>query len=73
MSNRERARQLLEAVPDYKIEYVIAYLQGVTAGDEIAEKIPNEETVEAMQELENGGGTVFEGSAHDFISAMLES
>lgn len=73
MSNRERARQLLEAVPDYKIEYVIAYLQGVTAGDEISEKIPNEETVEAMQELENGGGTVFEGSAHDFISAMLES
>ncbi|EOS38713.1 hypothetical protein D3Z53_12040 [Lachnospiraceae bacterium] len=73
MSNRERAMQLLEAVPDYKIEYVIAYLQGVTAGDEILEKIPNEETVEAMQELENGGGTVFEGSAHDFISAMLES
>ena len=73
MSNRERAMQLLEAVPDYKIEYVIAYLPGVTAGDEILEKIPNEETVEAMQELENGGGTVFEGSAHDFISAMLES
>ena len=73
MSNRERAMQLLEAVPDYKIEYVIAYLQGVTAGDGILEKIPNEETVEAMQELENGGGTVFEGSAHDFISAMLES
>ena len=73
MSNRERAMRLLEAVPDYKIEYVIAYLQGVTAGNEISEKIPNDETIEAMQELENGGGTVFEGSAHDFISAMLES
>lgn len=73
MSNRERAMQLLEAVPDYKIEYVIAYLQEVAARDEITEKIPNEETVEAMQELENGGGTVFEGSAHDFISVMLES
>ena len=45
----------------------------MTVGNEISEKIPNEETVEAMQELENGGGTVFEGSAHDFISAMLES
>lgn len=43
MSNRERAMQLLEAVPDYKIEYVIAYLQGVTAGNEISEKIPNDE------------------------------
>lgn len=72
MSNRERAMRLLEAVPDYKIEYVIAYLQGVTAGNEIFEKIPNDETIEAMQELENGGGTVFEGTAHDFISAMLE-
>ena len=72
MSNRERAMRLLEAVPDYKIEYVIAYLQGVTAGNAISEKIPNDETIEAMQELENGGGTVFEGTAHDFISAMLE-
>ena len=71
MSNRERAMQLLEAVPDYKIEYVIAYLQGVTAGNEISEKIPNDETIEAMQELENGGGTVFEGTAHDFIVCIM--
>lgn len=72
MSNRERAMRLLESVPDYKIEYVIAYLQGVTAGDAISDEIPNDETLEAMQELENGGGMVFKGSAHDFISAMLE-
>ena len=38
----------------------------------ISIEIPNDETIEAMQELENGGGTVFEGTAHDFISAMLE-
>ena len=71
-SNREKAMQLLEAVPDYKIEYVISYLQGVTAGDVISDEIPNDETLEAMQELENGGGMVFEGSTHDFISVMLE-
>lgn len=53
MSNRERAMQLLESVPDYKIEYVIAYLQGVTAGEAISDKIPNAETLEAMQELES--------------------
>ena len=40
MSDRERAQQLLDSVPDYKIQYVIAYLQGVTAGEDE----PNEET-----------------------------
>lgn len=38
----------------------------------ISIEIPNDETIEAMQELENGGGIVFEDSAHDFISATLE-
>ncbi len=28
MSERERAAQLLNAVPDYKIEYTIMFLQG---------------------------------------------
>ncbi len=55
MSDREKAIKLLEAVPDYKIEYVIAYLQGITAGEEI----PNDETIAAMRELENGGGEAF--------------
>lgn len=69
MSEREQAIQLLNAVPDYKMGYVIAYLQGATIGED---ETPNAETLEAIQELENGGGTVFKGSAHDFISAMLE-
>lgn len=56
MSDREKAVQLLNAVPDYKIQYVIAYLQGVTTGEEI----PNVDTIAAMQELENGGGECFD-------------
>lgn len=56
MSDREKAVQLLNAVPDYKIQYVIAYLQGVTTGEEI----PNADTIAAMQELENGGGECFD-------------
>ena len=31
MSERERAQQLLDAVPDNKIAYVIGYIQGLTA------------------------------------------
>ncbi len=46
MSDRERAMQLLDAVPDYKIGYVVAYLQGVTAG----EGEPNAETIAAFAE-----------------------
>ena len=31
MSEREMAASLLERVPDYKMGYVLAYLQGITA------------------------------------------
>ena len=34
MSNREKAMALLENVPDYKMGYVVAYLQGLTADEE---------------------------------------
>lgn len=43
--------------------YVVAYLEGVTVGEEV----PNKETIEAIDELKNDGGEVFEGSAHDFL------
>ena len=46
MSDREKAMQLLDAVPDYKIGYVVAYLQGVTAGEDE----PNDETTGAFAE-----------------------
>lgn len=68
MSDREKLYQLIDTVPDNKVAYIIGYIQGLTTEP----NQPNEETVEAMRELEEGGGTVFEGSAHEFISAMLE-
>ncbi len=36
MSEKERASALLELVPEYKMGYVVAYLQGLTA-DEAAD------------------------------------
>jgi hypothetical protein len=56
MSEREKAIQLLNAVPDYKMGYVIAYLQGAAVGEDE----PNAETIAAIQELENGGGECFD-------------
>ena len=69
MSEKERVSTLLESVPDYKIGYVIAYLEGLIA-DETA-SVPNAETIAAMQELDNGGGTLYTGSTAD-IFAMLD-
>ena len=68
MSNKEKAIQLLDQIPESKMLYIIGILEGAAIPDET----PNAETLEAMQEIENGGGEVFEGSAHDFIKMMLE-
>lgn len=34
MNDREKIRRLLETVPEYKLGYVIAYLQGLNAEEE---------------------------------------
>ena len=34
LSTRERCTQLLDAVPDFKLSFVLAYLQGLIAGEE---------------------------------------
>ncbi len=34
MSNRERIIELLDNVPEYKMGYVLAYVQGITADEE---------------------------------------
>lgn len=34
MSNRERLMQLLDTVPDYKLDLVLAYVQGITADED---------------------------------------
>ncbi len=34
MTNREKIIELLDSVPDYKMGYVLAYIQGITADEE---------------------------------------
>lgn len=36
MSDREKIIALLDSVPDYKMGYVLAYVQGITAGEKTA-------------------------------------
>ena len=34
MSNKEKIINLLDSIPDYKMGYVLAYVQGITADEE---------------------------------------
>ncbi|MBQ4416241.1 MAG: hypothetical protein II868_00985 [Butyrivibrio sp.] len=67
MSEREQAFALLEQVPEYKMTYVIAFLRGASIPDEI----PNAETLAAFEEIENGGGEVYDGTTHDIFASVL--
>lgn len=68
MSNRELAKQLIDQIPDSKMYYIVAYLQGAA----IPEDIPNAETITSMMELESGGGTLFTGSTASLFAELME-
>lgn len=70
MSNREKVIALLGNVPEYKMGYVLAYVQGLTA-DEMDET-PNAATIAAIEELESGGGERWTGSTEDLWKHILE-
>lgn len=77
MSEMERASALLGMVPEYKLGYVIAYLQGLIADVTTnQDDIPNAETIAAMQEvnemIRTGSGQHFQGTAKEFF-AMLDA
>lgn len=74
MSNREFAHSLIDQIPDNKMFYIIAYLQGAAIPDE--EELPNAETRTAIQEvdemIQTGSGQHFSGSTADFLAQLTE-
>ena len=73
MSVREQLNQLTASLPDYKLAYVLAYVQGLIAGGEADEsETPNAETLEAFEELDNGGGHTYNGAVENLIGSLLE-
>lgn len=48
MSNKERAVQLLNRIPDSRMYYVLSFLEGAAIPDET----PNEETIAAFAEVD---------------------
>lgn len=71
MSYKELAKNLIDQIPDSKMYYVVAYLEGVA----VPEEIPNAETLEAMAEVEEmirtSGGQHFQGAAEEFTEMLL--
>ena len=68
MSYRELAHSLIDQIPESKMYYIVTYLQGAA----VPEETPNAETIAAMEELDNGGRTLYTGSTAE-IFAMLDS
>lgn len=68
MSYKELAKNLIDQIPDSKMYYIVAYLQGAA----IPEETPNAETIAAMEELDSVGGTVFTGSTEALFAELME-
>ena len=68
MSYKEIAKNLIDQIPESKMCYIIAYLQGAAVPDET----PNTETLEAFVELSNGGGNSYSGSTEGLFAELME-
>lgn len=68
MSNRELAKTLIDQIPESRLFYVVAYLQGAAVPDET----PNADTLAAMQEIESGGGYRFSGTTEQLFAELME-
>ena len=68
VSNRELAKTLIDRIPESRLFYVVAYLQGAA----IPEETPNAETLKAMAELDSGGGHRFSGTTEQLFAELME-
>ena len=68
MSNRELAKALIDQIPESRLFYVVAYLQGAAVPDET----PNADTLEAMAELDNDGRHKITDSTEQLFSELME-
>ena len=68
MINRDIAKSLIDQIPESKLVYIIAYLQGAA----IPEETPNTDTIEAFSELDEGGGHKFTGTTEQLFAELME-
>lgn len=70
MSTREYAKTLIDQIPESKLIFVVSYLQGAALPDDV--ETPNADTLEAFEELDNGGGHIYNEPVENLISSLLE-
>lgn len=72
MSSREQVFQIVNAMPEYKVDGLLRFLRTFLYDDDT----PNAETIAALQEgdemLRTGKGQHFQGTAKEFF-AMLDA
>lgn len=64
MSNRDKCMELLADVPEFKLGYVLAYLQGLTADDMYCEQLFEEYQNDPDPEKDNAT------SLHDVAASL---
>lgn len=68
MSNRDLAKTLIDQIPESKLVYIISYLQETITSD----TVPNQETLQAFAELDNGGGSLCSSSTEKLFTELME-
>jgi len=64
MNNRDLAKTLIDQIPESKL----VYLQETITTD----TVPNQETLQAFAELDNGGGSLCSGSTEELFTELME-
>jgi len=75
MSYQEIAKTMIDRLPEDKMIFVVnilANLGELSGVDVYPEFTPNNETLEAIAELQNGGGHKFSRSTDDLFAELLE-
>lgn len=73
MSYQEIAKSIIDQLPSDKLVFVVNILQsiGELSGVSVHPQLePNQETLDAMEELEQEKGMFFDGATKDFFSAL---
>lgn len=68
MSTRELAYNIIDEMTEEQLEGLVMLLKGYLP----QKNIPNSETLEAFDELDNGGGFVFSGSTEQLFNELAE-
>ena len=68
MSTRELAYNIIDQMSDEQIEGLVMLLKGYFP----QKNIPNNETLEAFDELDNNGGFVFSGTTEQLFNELAE-